>query len=206
MKIARWIIAAICIISFATLGGAAMANDETKELSATVEKQANNIIDISKLEFVEATSTPTVFESENAEPDLKVYKDSNNVKYRFKENKKHGNVLCGIQKERYYATYIPGGKIIAEEKARQIADDYLKEYIENFKEYKFNTLTYSECDAVFVINYYLPVQGFVSDDQIVIYITWDGEVGAFSAFNRYHFEDAPVLDTNKLEQNQASVM
>ena len=206
MKTVRLIMTAICLIALAVLGGGVVANSETKELSTVLEEQIRGKIDLSALEFVEKKSTPDIFASENAEKDLNVYKDANQTRYYFKETQEHGNVLCGIQQERYYATYVPGGEIIAEDTARQIAENYLEQYIENFDEYTFNSLIYNECDAVFVLSYYLPVQGFVSDDQIVIYITWDGEVGAFSAFNRYHFEHVPVLDTSEFQNSQGSVV
>jgi hypothetical protein len=190
----------------------ASASADTKNVSISnsnsqIEINVNNKYfeyngSIKNLKFVEtiALSVPTAStNSANViknEKNYDTYVDEHiNTYYFFKDT----DTICGFQKENYYSEYTPITKAINEIEAKNVAENYLKNVIPEFNDYKQIFCQYSEFDAVYQMQYSFLLDNIATDDIINIYIQANGDVGAFMMLNRSAYRNL-VIDYNCIKE------
>lgn len=168
--------------------------------------KAATIIDCDKenLNFVRTVNTDIPLGKDETGDDriapstLDTYVDENNNTFYYLGGT---NTLCGFQKEYYYG--FQSDSPISEEKAVQIADEFLGTVIEEFDEYTLIFSEYAERDAVYHLQYSYCINDIPTDDLINMFVQENGEIGAFLMKRRGLYKDI-VLPKNFSVPNDAN--
>ncbi len=152
------------------------------------------------LTFVETVNIPheeaSVYSEERITTDqwLDCYKDEEENEYYFLPNT---DTLCGYNKKTYYG--FSEENPVGLEAAVAIADEYLSEKVENFKDYAVVLSEHVERDAVYHIQYSYLINGVATQDLINVFIQENGEIGAYFIPYWNMFKDTDV-DTEKIRE------
>ncbi len=117
-----------------------------------------------------------------------VYVDSDSTEYLFMEG---SNTFCGMRKSN-----LDGNSMIPleEEKVKEIAEKYISTIFKKDHSYEFTSCYIKDKRNHFNVEYTKYVKGEKTDDIIRLWITFDGEISAFSAFNRDRYDDIKVTN------------
>lgn len=186
----------VTILSFSLLVGyssTALESNENSPISKLTYIKSKAIRD-----NVEYNKNEKEFSKKDNQPVIDIYKDSSDKEYYFfTETDK----LCGFKTKEYYSTNISKEEMITENRALEIANDYLIDTIEEFNEYELSSIKNEISVGVYDILYTKKYCGYESNNIINIYITTKGEIGAFSAFNINTYKNYIIeMDNIKYEK------
>jgi hypothetical protein len=117
-----------------------------------------------------------------------VYADDNQTEYLFLLNT---DLYCGY-KMRTVGVATLQEDAIEKTKALEIADTFLNELRNNGKEYTLLSCVYDELAGYYDIQYYLPIDGYKSDDIFRLWVNAEGKVTSFSEFNYNRYEKVDI--------------
>lgn len=133
-----------------------------------------------------------------------VYVDENQTEYLYLYN---SDVCCG------YKMNIVGiatlqADAIEKSKALEIANEFLRETRVNYNEYQLASCVYDELAGYYDIQYYLPIDGYKSDDIFRVWVDATGKVTSFSEFNYKRYDNIKVRAEKyaKADQKLAGVV
>lgn len=113
-----------------------------------------------------------------------VYVDTNQTEYLFLLN---SDIYCGF-KLSTVGVATEKEKAISKDDAMKVANDFLTASRSNFSDYELISCEYSELAGYYDIQYYLPIDGFKSDDIISLWVDAQGNVTSFSQFNHQRYD------------------
>lgn len=118
-----------------------------------------------------------------------VYVDDEKNEYYLLGN---SNVLCGVKNSK-----IDGENAtpITEEEALQLAEDYLNEIFNKNHLYELNSCEIPKDRMYYEIEYVKNNSGLKTDDTVRLWVNFDKEVCAFSAFNRGRYDNVNLNKT-----------
>ncbi len=108
-----------------------------------------------------------------------VYADDNQTEYLFLLNT---DLCCGYKMSTVGVATLQEDAI-EKDKALEIANAFLNELRNNGKEYTLLSCVYDELAGYYDIQYYLPIDGYKSDDIFRLWVNAEGKVTSFSEFN-----------------------
>lgn len=117
-----------------------------------------------------------------------IYIDDNQTEYLFLLN---SDIYCGF-KLNMVGIATEKENAISEDKAIEIANAFLFDNRDNYRNYKMSSCEYSELAGYYDIQFYLPVCGFKSDDIIRIWVDAQGNVVSFSEFNYQRYDHIEI--------------
>lgn len=124
-----------------------------------------------------------------------VYVDTNQTEYLFLLN---SDIYCGF-KLSTVGVATEKENAISVDDAMKVANDFLMVSRSNYRDYKLISCEYSELAGYYDIQYYLPIDGFKSDDIIRLWVDAQGNVTSFSQFNHQRY-DRIKIDPEKYAQ------
>ncbi len=117
-----------------------------------------------------------------------VYVDDAETEYLYLLN---SDIYCGF-KMAEVGEATAKSEAIAEETALNISEEFLMANRGNYTEYELMSCQYSELAGYYDIQYYLPINGYKSDDIIRLWVNAEGEVTSFSEFNYKRYENIEI--------------
>lgn len=117
-----------------------------------------------------------------------VYVDDVETEYLYLLN---SDIYCGF-KMAEVGEATAKSEAIAEETALNISEEFLMANRGNYTEYELMSCQYSELAGYYDIQYYLPINGYKSDDIIRLWVNAEGEVTSFSEFNYKRYENIEI--------------
>lgn len=127
-----------------------------------------------------------------------VYSDENQNEYLYLIN---SDVYCGYKMNTVGIATLQENAI-EKSKALEIANRFLKETRANNTEYKLTSCVYDELAGYYDIQYYLPVDGYKSDDIFRVWVDAEGKVTSFSEFNYKRYSNVKITADKYAKANQ----
>lgn len=127
-----------------------------------------------------------------------IYVDNNQNQYIYLYN---SSILCGYKKNTVYGDYLAQDKAINEDTAKETCDNFLLKAITNDQTYVFDNIYYDEREAVYIVEYVSFIDSVKTDDKCILWITANGDIGAYSMFNnnRYLKYSDIKIDIEKID-------
>lgn len=137
-----------------------------------------------------------------------VYVDAEGTEYIYLYNT---NLLCGIKSKNIYGVYTSQENAISEKEALNISNNFLLKNIEvasQKRKYELLNVRYDDREAIYIIDYVFKINGINTDDICSVWVTYEGEIGAFSMLyhNRYDSYINMTINKNDLDLKLANQM
>ena len=129
-----------------------------------------------------------------------VYEDEEGTEYLFLYN---ANLLCGMRKSSVGSQTRENA--IDESQAIAIAEEWIRSKKRNGNDYVFDTCVYEESGGYYDIMFYLPIEGYKSDEIVRLWIDLQGNINAYSDFNQNRYGMVSVTP-EKLAEAQRKLM
>lgn len=127
-----------------------------------------------------------------------VYMDDNQTEYLYLLN---SDVYCGF-KLSTVGVATPQENAIIEAEALAIASSFLKDMRSNSADYKLMSCVYDELAGYYDIQYYLPINGYKSDDIFRLWVDAKGKITSFSEFNYKRYSNVNISQKKYAEANR----
>ena len=121
-----------------------------------------------------------------------VYTDGTKAEFSFLYNT---DLLVGANMFKNYCDPGPENEWIDEKEAIAVADSFIKNHLENFSEYQMDYFKYSECEGIYTITYFRPLNGYKTNDKISLWIAVNGEIERFFFHNLNRYADAKISES-----------